>query len=164
MGSPYQVQDALVPITIYVDLSDPSSPRVLSEAEETKLDKEKLPNAIKAETAHWRRPNWTLSTLISSNSYTETFDGHQKFDLTRFAMSRVRCLLVDWSLKDGNPELTLEKISPPEMPMINMLSDKSMRLLGTIHAPIIDAFYVRAMKKLYPEKEEPLINKETVGN
>ncbi len=147
--NPYVVSDKLVDVDIYIDITDPSAPRVLSDEEEKKLEPDKLPEHIKKETSHWRRPNWTLSTLISSNAYTEDEQGRQRFNLTRFAVSRMRCLLLDWSLKTSG--LVLERVVPPELPEYKMLSDKTIRMLGTIHSNIIDSFYAKAMAILYPE-------------
>lgn len=150
MSSPYVPSSVLVPITIFIDLSTVTHPVVLSDVESEGLDKDKLPDHIKAETAQWRRPNWSVATHITANSYVEDKEGRTRFDVTRLALARIRCLLVDWTLKDKDPALVLEKVKPPEMPGMEVLSDSGIRTVGTVDQMIVDAFYTRAMDALYP--------------
>jgi len=154
MGSPYVVRDTLVPVSIFIDMADPEAPRVLAKAEEAKLEQANLPANIKKETSHWRRPNWCLATLINSNSYVETPKGGQRFDMTKFTSARIRCLMVDWSLKEADPTLALEKVSPGEVPSIQLLSDKTMAMIGSIQDEIMNGFYRKAMAALYPSAED----------
>lgn len=149
MSSPYVPSADLVPVTIYIDISRPGQPVVLADVEVEKLDKDKLPDHIKAETSHWRRPNWAVATHITSNSYAEDKGGKTRFDMTRQMLARIRCLLVDWTLKDSDSGLTLEKVQSPEMLGIEMLSDTGIHTVGTVDQMIVSAFYKQAVNALY---------------
>ncbi len=151
MSSPYLTSKKLIPITIFIDVSREGEPFVLSDAEAAKLDKDKLPHHIKKETSQWRRPSWSLSTLITVNSYVEDEQGRQRFDITRFAKARMRCLLVDWSLKDGDPALALEATEPPEAPGIKLLTDSALKVMGGVDTAVVEGFYSRAMMKIFPD-------------
>jgi len=151
MSSPYVTSDSLITVDIFIDIAKPGFPRVLADHEVAKLDKDKLPDNIKKETSHWRRPSWSLSTMITANSYVEDREGRQRFDMTKFAISRIRALLVDWSLKDGDPALALEKHVRPDMPGVSVLSDAAIRVLGAVDTSIVEAFYAGAMSQIYPD-------------
>ncbi len=150
MSSPYVPSSDLVPVTIYINISKPGEPSVLADVEVENLDKENLPEHVKVETSHWRRPNWAVATHITANSYKEDKEGRTHFDITRLALARIRCLLVDWTLKDGDPELALEKVESSEVPGMEVLSDTGIRTVGRVDQMVVDAFYIKAMESIYP--------------
>ena len=153
MSSRWIAHDKPVPIMIHADFTDPLNPQVLTEEESKAFDGKELPPNVFAGTTHWRRPSWSLATLITANSYVELPDGSQRFDVTKWAQARVRCLLLDWDLKDDDPSLALEKVKPPEAPTIELLSDNALRTIGRIDTVLFEAFYNRAMAKVYPRIE-----------
>lgn len=153
MSSRWIAHDTPVPIKIHADFTDPLNPKVLTEEASVALDGQELPPNVFAGTTFWRRPSWSLATLITANSYKELPDGSQRFDVTKWAQARVRCLLVDWDLKDDDPSLALEKVKPPEAPTVEMLSDNALRTIGRIDTALFEAFYDRAMTKVYPRIE-----------
>lgn len=156
MSNPFMVKDSLVSVKIYADISDEEAPRILTDPEVSKLDPAHLPEHILAIESQWKRPNWTMATLISSNSYVDLPDGRQRFDVTKWQMARIRCLLVDWTFKDKYPEMALVHVNPPEAPSIQMLSNESMAMLGKIHPSVLEFIYNLAMNKIYPDRAAAL--------
>lgn len=159
MSSPYVTSENLIAVDIFVDISKPGYPRILNDQEIAALDQTKLPDHIKKETSHWRRPSWSIGTFIDSQAHIADAEGRQRWDITRYTIARIRALLVDWSLKSADQSLALDRQVRPDLPGVAVLTDAAMQVLGRVDDVIVGAFYARAMLAIYPVLEPPVAQK-----
>jgi hypothetical protein len=151
-------------VEIFLDITNPESPMVISELEEKKLDKNKLgENVIRLEST-WRRVNFNLLNLIEMNQYIDKLVNgrlQRVFDIQALILARIKVLLMGWNLKDLDDKLGLDFEPSIDDKDVEILSVDCMKRLGEVDPPsIINVFYTKAMDALFPEERELLKNLE----
>ena len=143
-----------ISINLFLDISDPENPIVLSKEQEPKSG-EPLPPTIFEIKSKWSKVTWTLENLISLNSYSDkVVNGKVQriWDITQMVISRIRCLLKSCNLNELDESCELKFMDSIDVRGVKILTDETMIKLGDCDPAIINALYNRAVEKLFPQE------------
>ncbi len=145
-----------IEVVVYLDITNPDTPTVLSPEEEAVMSFWKVEGSIIPIKSYWKHPNWTLSQVIELNCYVDRMiqgRSQRVFDINAMTMARIKVLLSSWELDKIDPCWKLEFEPSVDAKDVKILTDNCMRMIGKITpSGLVTAMYNKMYLKFFVEE------------
>lgn len=106
-----------------------------------------LPKTVAKESATWKKENWSLSSMIESESWVTNFKTKEKeIDTIKMINSKIKYQLKEWTLDKDSPSLKLN--FSRDANGVQFLRQETMNEIGKVDREILLTLYRKGMDKL----------------